>query len=469
MSGSAPVPVGRTRFALQLLRALVAGVVAAPISMVIIDRFSTLLLAMSVVGAVFLFVWAQKQPFATCIVAMLVGAVGSLINNHLRRHPFEAADYTLLPAVGVGVLLPAFAIGFLAALSFHRTGRRRWWWWARTAGLLCIAVLSIGRLNREPILAAAEQLGRKFQQWKDDRALASARRQLWELPPINRVEIRFRDSNAAPWALQKTLTGSDAEALAALWRQVDIRFGGRGAWFGPLRYGLRLFHDGQLAQELETDYTSFRLAGGRSQGCTFSIVCHGPDDFLKAGEFTPVNGVRAMAAWFAGFDAWQHGDTSRAMEMFRRAAALEPKDPFYQRALGSFYSKVKNYEQAADAFSKAIALNGGDAWLIVARAQCFDALGRTQATIAECDTALRMDAYNASALYLRGTACFRNGAYQRAVADFDKALSYGLSEDEDARARDLRSRALSMAPQPAPPGKAGAAATTTSSSGAAGS
>ncbi|HEY5313955.1 MAG TPA: hypothetical protein VIK18_15605, partial [Pirellulales bacterium] len=88
MSDSPSATIEQPPLAAQFIKAVVTGIIVSPIAMAPIDRFAPLALGASIAGAVFLVVWMQKKPPATCAAAVLIGALFNLAvrDLHHQRH-----------------------------------------------------------------------------------------------------------------------------------------------------------------------------------------------------------------------------------------------------------------------------------------------------------------------------------------------------------------------------------------------
>jgi tetratricopeptide (TPR) repeat protein len=85
-----------------------------------------------------------------------------------------------------------------------------------------------------------------------------------------------------------------------------------------------------------------------------------------AAEYQALIGLRPTDAklYFRyGLYLEKAGD-SRAVNEYRRAAALEPSNPDYQGALGNAYYRAKNYGAAAGAYRRATECDGGAKYMM---------------------------------------------------------------------------------------------------------
>ncbi|HEY5311646.1 MAG TPA: tetratricopeptide repeat protein, partial [Pirellulales bacterium] len=369
-------------------------------------------------------------------------------------------------------LLPAFGVGFFAARCV--CGARGGWRRAGVAALLCMTAAAVITLNRGPLRAKGEQLQMQVQKWNDQRVAASAQRTLREMPTIDRVEIRANDgSPMTAWSLQRTITGSEAEELAARWRGVGFHYDRKndGFDYGCPLYELCFYRSNQLVQSLKTGvgYMRFRLDAGRYRDRTFWFT-QSDEMRMKLGDIIPVDAVRALAAEAEAYSHWSERiGKPRAIELVQRAAALDPQNARYSYDLGYFYREIGEQQRAVEAFSRAIVLDRRNALTLFLRAECYEKLGRPADAIADYDTLLNADPSDAPAFYRRGVLYFEQGDFIRAIADLDSALSIGLYEEPAARAKLLRSRAFKLFRQASAPAvKAKPPPATTSSQSATG-
>lgn len=80
------------------------------------------------------------------------------------------------------------------------------------------------------------------------------------------------------------------------------------------------------------------------------------------------------------------------------------------------------FEEAAAAFSEALAGNPADPGLFVARGAALIALGRYEEAFADFDRAVALDPDNARLYYRRGMGRMAQKDFEAAVADFSKAI-----------------------------------------------
>jgi hypothetical protein len=165
-----------------------------------------------------------------------------------------------------------------------------------------------------------------MQKRSDQRTEASAQRALREMRTIDRVEIRANDGfPMAPWSLQRTISGGEAEELAARWRRVHFHFIGRFDHSGPRytpQYQLRFYRGERLIDELNADLErmALNLGGPTYRDCSFKIDWDDRDNRLQLGDLIPVSAARAFAAILAAhWGSHMDADNARTIELFRRA------------------------------------------------------------------------------------------------------------------------------------------------------
>jgi tetratricopeptide (TPR) repeat protein len=103
-------------------------------------------------------------------------------------------------------------------------------------------------------------------------------------------------------------------------------------------------------------------------------------------------------------------------------------DPQYQQALndkGMDFYNLGSYQEALDAFDKALKNNPLDKLLWYNKGSALGNLGRYQEAISAYDKALKIDPQFKQAWYNKGGALGNLGNYQEALVASDKALKIG--------------------------------------------
>ncbi len=148
------------------------------------------------------------------------------------------------------------------------------------------------------------------------------------------------------------------------------------------------------------------------EGCTRLIDSgkEGPDDLIK-DHFN-----RATAYDFKGAD-------DKAIDDYNVVIELQPENASVYGSLGMIYWVKNEYDRAIENFDKAIALNGNRMDLYFPyRGRCHFALGHFALAIADFDSSLKRNADDADMLVARSFALTGSGAYDRAIADADRAI-----------------------------------------------
>jgi type IV pilus assembly protein PilF len=76
-----------------------------------------------------------------------------------------------------------------------------------------------------------------------------------------------------------------------------------------------------------------------------------------AGAQTPSGNSDAEARFNAGLTHLRDGRPKLALEEFQRAIKQDPKNPYFHKGLGLAYATLKRFDDAVDAFRKALELN----------------------------------------------------------------------------------------------------------------
>ena len=127
--------------------------------------------------------------------------------------------------------------------------------------------------------------------------------------------------------------------------------------------------------------------------------------------------------WFEkGYASDTSGNYNDAVNAYSKAIVLDPKyvEAYYKR--GFAYSKLGQYQRAIKDYDEAIRLKSDDAELYVFRGGAYYFLGQHQRAIEDYTQAIRLKSDFAEAYTLRGAAYNELGQYQQAVVDHNQAI-----------------------------------------------
>lgn len=132
------------------------------------------------------------------------------------------------------------------------------------------------------------------------------------------------------------------------------------------------------------------------------------------------------------------GAADKAIDDYNVVIDLQPQNASVYGSLGMIYWVKNEYDRAIGNFDKAIALNGKRMDLYFPyRGRCHFALGHFALAIADFDSALKRNANDADTLIARSFAFTGSGAYDKAIADADRAIKLsplsGATEAFDSR------------------------------------
>ncbi len=117
----------------------------------------------------------------------------------------------------------------------------------------------------------------------------------------------------------------------------------------------------------------------------------------------------------------------RALEELTRAAELLPESHLPYMHIGWVYFERREYEEAAEAFSKSLAIKV-TAEALVKRATSYGRLERNQEARSDLMTAMRMDKSDPEVSRACGLYHQWDGNYERAVEYYDDLLARGENE-----------------------------------------
>ena len=121
----------------------------------------------------------------------------------------------------------------------------------------------------------------------------------------------------------------------------------------------------------------------------------------------------------------------------------DPKDVasyYYNR--GNDYAKLGNHKQAIEDFKKAIELNPKEGDFYRKRGASYFVLGNHNQAIKDYDKAIELDPKNASFYYSRGLVHFILGNYKKVIADFDKVIEFNAQDAATYYSRGIAYRKL---------------------------
>jgi len=161
------------------------------------------------------------------------------------------------------------------------------------------------------------------------------------------------------------------------------------------------------------------------------------EDQQKAAETerTKVTNLNQMLA--DAKTAEDSGNFDQAVSIYKQATAIDTTQPLLWARLGGAYlsaagkvpagdraTATEDYTQAAEAYKKAIAINGSEAGYHNNLGQAYAKLGRADEAMAEYNAAATLDPSNAGLyFYNLGAILTNSGKLEEANAAFDKAIA----------------------------------------------
>jgi Flp pilus assembly protein TadD len=113
-----------------------------------------------------------------------------------------------------------------------------------------------------------------------------------------------------------------------------------------------------------------------------------------------------------------------AVESFRRASALEPKEPMLHFYVGLSLNQLKRYEEAVSSFDEVLAINANHAEAMFARGISLDQLGRTTEAATSFRRVVELQPRNGEAMNYLGYMLAEKGLeLEEAVSVLQKAVA----------------------------------------------
>ena len=111
-----------------------------------------------------------------------------------------------------------------------------------------------------------------------------------------------------------------------------------------------------------------------------------------------------------------------AVAAYKRALALDDKNPTAWYDLGVAYAELEQFPEAIEAYSKAIDQDKGSAQAFNNRGAAYARLRQFELAIADCDRAIVLDPNDYLAWRNRGLARHDNGELDAALSDYDESI-----------------------------------------------
>ncbi|HUF23495.1 MAG TPA: tetratricopeptide repeat protein [Vicinamibacterales bacterium] len=140
---------------------------------------------------------------------------------------------------------------------------------------------------------------------------------------------------------------------------------------------------------------------------------------------------------------WKKGDEAGAEAAFKKAIAVDPKQPDAYAALASLYNKQQKFDEAAEMSKKASELSaptaegGGNASVVFNQGIIFWNQSKIPEAKAQFEQAIKIDAKFADAHYWLGMALLNEGNLTEAVGSFEKYLSLAPDGQHAATAKGI--------------------------------
>jgi tetratricopeptide (TPR) repeat protein len=119
---------------------------------------------------------------------------------------------------------------------------------------------------------------------------------------------------------------------------------------------------------------------------------------------------------------YEAGDYQQALDAYNRALELRPDDPDTLNNRGNALGKLERHEQALKDYNRALELEPHDPDTLSNHGAALANVGRHEDALKDFNRALELRPDHPDALYNRGLALHRAGHYENAIKDYNRAL-----------------------------------------------
>jgi serine/threonine protein kinase len=245
------------------------------------------------------------------------------------------------------------------------------------------------------------------------------------------IEVAMQHAQAAPPPMREKLPtlspAIEQVVLKALEKDYEKRFG-----------SVREFAQA-LAEAVEQTEPTLRVTGGLwlnetltalvdpTQAVSQNIrIASQPVDRGRSNieQTEPVVPRNSSERWLEEGSALQEaGRYEEAIEAYSRAIALDPQNAYAYSVRGDAYSDLEQYRRAIKDYGRAIALDPQNAETYNDRGLAYASLNQHELAIENYNRAITINPQVASAYGGRALANFALRAYRRAIEDYDRAIA----------------------------------------------
>ena len=162
----------------------------------------------------------------------------------------------------------------------------------------------------------------------------------------------------------------------------------------------------------------------------FNQTCYGPgnpDQTIKACSSVIAGGLVQREDLAAAFkrrgNAYDDvGDYDNAVDDYRHAIAINPRNAGVFNDRGTSYRAMGQYELSILDYDQALVLNPQSAMALSNRCFAKAALDRLEEALVDCNESLRLRPGDSSTLASRGFAFLKLGRWASAIADYDTQI-----------------------------------------------
>ncbi len=165
-------------------------------------------------------------------------------------------------------------------------------------------------------------------------------------------------------------------------------------------------------------------------------------ELLAGSTRLPANLLTADDYFARGNAYYEAGDYQQALEAYNRALELEPDHPNILNNRGNALDELERYEEALKDYNRALELEPDHPNILNNRGNTLGNMGRNGDALKDLERAVELEPDNARPLYNRGNILQRLGRHEAALGDLNRALELTPNDADTLCSRSIALTAL---------------------------